>query len=221
MKIFVYDFETSGLPDFKNPSEGPQQPHIVECAALVYDADTGKLIEGYSAIGKPDGWEIPAELTAIHGISQEQALAEGVPEHEIVANFMRLHATANMRVAHNESFDARIARIAIKRFGDGRADYSAMSQEEKDAIADAFKPMPAFCTCNTAKGIMKLPATEAMRKSGRGSWFKAPNLAEAYQHFTGEPLQDAHRATSDARACARIYFALNPIKASAEEPALA
>ncbi|HFO1417848.1 TPA: hypothetical protein ACHIWN_005760 [Pseudomonas aeruginosa] len=40
---------------------------------------------------------------------------------------------------------------------------------------------------------------------------KLPTLAEAYKHFTGEDLVEAHRAMPDAEACARIYFALQGV----------
>ena len=32
-----YDTETTGLPDFKAPSEAQHQPHIVQLAALLVD----------------------------------------------------------------------------------------------------------------------------------------------------------------------------------------
>lgn len=37
MKIHVMDCETTGLPLFKEPSEDPRQPHIVELAAMLID----------------------------------------------------------------------------------------------------------------------------------------------------------------------------------------
>lgn len=37
-----YDNETNGLPLFKEPSNHPGQPHIVQLAAVLVDLDTGK-----------------------------------------------------------------------------------------------------------------------------------------------------------------------------------
>ena len=213
--ILFYDTETTGLPDYKNPSEGPQQPHIVELAAQLVDPET-LLVETFCAIVRPDGWQIPDDIAAIHGITQERALADGIPEHEVVARFLEMHSRATLRVAHSESFDARILRIAMTRFGDGRADSASMSQADKDAIANEYKAKPAYCTCNSAKGIMKLPATVAMKRTGKGSWYKAPSLAEAHQYFLKHPLQDAHRALADVEACARIYFAMNPPRGASD-----
>ena len=37
---------------------------------------------------------------------------------------------------------------------------------------------------------------------------KNPNLAEAYEFFTGEPLEDHHSANKDAVAALQIYLGI-------------
>lgn len=184
--INVFDFETTGIPDWKQPSEAGHQPHIVEVAALLCDA-TGNIIDRYQAIVRPNGWEISPDMTAIHGISQEQAMDEGIPETEALEGFLAIHARASIRAAHNATFDDRIARIAIARY------------HGKD-LADSFKESTTkFCTCYESRPVLNLPGK------------KLPTLAEAYKHFTGEDLVEAHRAMPDALACARVYFALKGV----------
>lgn len=192
MNILAYDTETTGLPVWKEPSESAVQPHIVEIAALLY-SPTGELIDEYSALVKPDGWTIPQETIDVHGISQEQAMDEGIPEAEALAGYLAIHARAGLRVGHNESFDARILRIAIKRYGTGA------TQEERDAMADLYKAGEAFCTCWKNKAVLAIPGP-------RG--YKLPTLAEAYQHYFGTAPEVAHRARADAEACGRIYFTM-------------
>lgn len=224
MKILSFDTETTGLPDWSQPSESPQQPHLVEIAAILFD-DDGAEIESFHALVQPDGWEWDADNEAFktHGITVEQCMADGIKEPEAVAQFLALHARADMRVAHNESFDARILRIALKRYGDGDSTYAdppgdtprwyAYTQDERDAIADAFKAAPKYCTCNAAKPIMKPPPTERMLANPRfRNSHKPPNLQEAHKHFLGSEFDGAHSALADARACARVYFAMNPPK---------
>ena len=80
--------------------------------------------------------------------------------------------------------------------------------------ADEWGKRPSFCTCNSTKGILKLPPTPKMVAAGIKA-YKSPNLAEAYKHFTGEELVGAHRALADAEACARVYFAMQPKKEAA------
>lgn len=192
-----YDTETSGLPLYRDPSEDPRQPHVVDLAMILTDADGG-IVSQFESLIRPDGWVIPQETSDIHGITTETALAQGQPEELVVAKFLETQALAACRVGHNEAFDQRMLRIAIKRFG-GR------TQEERDNIADLFKARPRFCTMNNSKPIMKLPPTARMNKS----WFKPPKLAEAYAFFfPGETIDGAHRAMADARATMRVFFAL-------------
>lgn len=205
MNILAFDTETTGMPVWKEPSESETQPHLVEICGLLYDSQSRELVDSYHAIVKPDGWTIPQEVIDIHGITNERAAAEGIPEAEALAGFLALHARAGLRVAHNQAFDARILRIAIKRYGAGA------TQEARDVLADAFKAAPAYCTCNSAKPIMQLPATEKMIASGKGHWFKPPTMQEAHQHFLGKPFEGAHGARADAEACARVYFALTAL----------
>jgi DNA polymerase III subunit epsilon len=198
-----YDTETTGLPLFSEPSEDPRQPHIVQIGACLIDMDTRETISEIDLIVRPDGWTIPDDVAAIHGITTERALAVGVAETMAVGLFMELWDTCDFRVGHNESFDARIMRIALMRHG-------TRPQEE----ADAWKAGKAQCTQLLATPILKLPPTEKMRAAGRFH-HKSANLREAYQHFMGKPLVGAHSAMADARACAEVYFA---IRGTAAQP---
>ncbi len=194
MKLF-YDTETTGLPDWKSPSESEHQPHIVEIGAALLD-DELNIIEQYEAIIKPDGWEISEQMTAIHGISHERAMDEGICEKEAVEAFLALHEKGLLRIGHNVSFDDRILRIAFKRYFN-------------DELADAFKLAPKFCTMWESKQIVKAPFKD---KKG----VKNPNLAEAYKFFTGEDIADAHRAMGDVMSTVAVYKGLEAWKVANE-----
>lgn len=194
MSTLVWDVETSGLPDFKARSNDPKQPHIVQIALCTYD-DNWNEISAVSAITKPDGWIITPELTAIHGISQERAMDEGIPEDDIVGLFIMAQGRSILKVAHNASFDVRLARIAMTRAG-----------FERDFI-EAIEARQTYCTCNSAKATVNLPPTEKMLAAGfRGP--KSPSLSECIKYFFGEELVGGHDALVDARGCARVYRAL-------------
>lgn len=213
MKIMAYDTETSGLPAFGEPSESPNQPHLVELAAVLLDHD-GSIAKTISHIIRPNGWnwDETSEAFKAHGISYEQAMDEGIPEADALYDFECLRSSADMRVAHNESFDAKILRIAYKRYGDGvdsgERHWSSYSQAEKDAIADTFAIMPKFCTMKASTNVVKLPPTEKMIAKGMGRLFKNPTLDEAYQHYFKRPITGAHRALSDAKHCADLFLAI-------------
>lgn len=189
-----FDTETNGLPLWREPSNHPDQPHLVQVAALLCDGpdDDGELLD---VIIRPDGWLIDGETAAIHGISHERALHEGIPEHEALRRFMALASRAGLRVAHNYPFDARIMRIALKRY-----------RGQMAADAWSFGP-PSYCTMRKSTALCALPATEKMIRAGF-KWPKSPKLGEAYRILFGEELLGAHDAAVDLRACRRIHHHL-------------
>lgn len=200
-----YDAETTGLPDFKAPSEAEHQPHIVQLAALLVDLDTRETLHTMDVIIRPDGWSIPEESSAVHGITQEHALEVGVSEESAIKEFMDLWG-GRLRIAHNEQFDARILRIALMRFlGDVAHSSSGLS------IADEWKQSPAQCTARMATPVCAIPPTGRMKAVGRFH-HKTPNLGEAYRHFFGRDFDCAHNALADVNACRDIYFAMQDVK---------
>lgn len=196
-----YDTETTGLPDFKAPSEAAHQPHIVQLAALLVDLDTRQTIQSMDVIVRPHGWTIPDEVAAVHGITTEHAADVGIPERLAVEMFMDLWNNRN-RVAHNEQFDARILRIALMRH-QGNIFHSPSGK----SVPDIWKEGRAECTARMATPICALPPTDKMKAVGRFH-HKTPNLGEAYRHFTGNDLQNAHSAMADVLACRDVYFAI-------------
>lgn len=191
-----YDFETSGLPAYSDPSEAPHQPHIVQAAAKLINVSTRRVIASIDLIAKPEGWEIPDDVAAIHGIDTAFALVHGVSETLIVEALHQMWQRAQFRVGHNQSFDARIMRIGMKRF-----DYSEEANE-------LWKSGESQCTGLLAKPIMQMPP------KGRFG-YKMPKLSEAYLHFTGMELEDAHSAMADVDACIAVYFGIQDLQAAA------
>lgn len=140
-----YDTETSGLPIFSAPSEDPGQPHIVQLAAALVDLDTRETLASLDVIVRPDGWEIPDAVAAVHGITTERAAALGVPESLALSLFLEMWAACRVRIAHNEQFDARIIRIAQHRAG------------ELESDLEEWKAGAAECTARLATPIVKCP----------------------------------------------------------------
>ncbi|MFT6550517.1 MAG: DNA polymerase-3 subunit epsilon [Zhongshania marina] len=179
--ILFFDTETTGLPKWKEPSDSPEQPHLVQLAAILADQDTQKIISSMDVIIRPDDWEISEEMTAIHGISQEQALAVGIPEALALDMFLNLWR-GGTTAAHNSNFDQRIIRIAIKRYNQNELMQEAWAVKENH-----------FCTMRAAQTVI-------------GG--KAPKLSEAYEHFTDKVLEGAHNAMADTTACMEVYWQL-------------
>lgn len=197
-KITFYDTETTGLPEWKIPSGDEKQPHLVSLTAIQCNADTEEILQRIDLIVRPNGWEIPQEVVKIHGITTEKALILGVYEPAAVGMLLEL-CRGSIRVAHNRTFDQRIIRIALKRYQNNETvDLWAEKEDHK-------------CTMQMSKPIMKLPM------NGRGG-YKNPNLAEAYKHFTGKELKNAHSSSADTQACMEIYFAMTREKPAETKP---
>ena len=188
-----YDTETNKLPLFNDPSDDPRQPHMVQLAAVMVDLDTLKTVQTMDVIIKPVGWIIEPENSAIHGITHEHAMDVGISE--VLATEMLLDMVGSrLRIAHNESFDARILRIATKRYFN-------------DERADTWKAGEAECTARLTTKICNLPPTPKMVAAKRNTP-KTPTMQEAYKHFFGKEFANAHSALADVLACRDVYFAV-------------
>ena len=74
-----FDTETTGLPkDWKAPiTDFNNWPRLVQLAFLTFDKEGNKINSGNYII-KPEGFLIPKESSAIHRITNEKALNDGV-----------------------------------------------------------------------------------------------------------------------------------------------
>lgn len=184
-ELVTFDTETNGMVSWKEKSEGDNQPHIVQIAALRVDEVTRQTKQSLDIIIKPVTWDIDQEMTDIHGITKEYAMDVGVPEDLAIEMFLAFHEGCSKRLAYNTTFDNRIIRIGIKRY-------------IGDKVADKWKAEPYECQMI------------ASRKHMGG---KNPKLAAAYQEICGKELVNAHTAMADTVACMDIYFALQDIQA--------
>lgn len=210
--ILFYDTETTGLPNWSMPSSDPSQPHITQIAAELCDEETGETILEMDMLVKPDGWEIPLELQTLTGITMERAMDEGQSAEFVLENFITMWKPSTIRCAHNETFDMRMIRIEIMR----SPEYSieTVGPEAGLSFADYWKKAPAFCTQSSSIKIINLPPTEKMIAAKRRGP-KPPNLAEAYEFFTGKKLEGAHNAKVDIMGAKAVYYGIKNHQAKA------
>lgn len=180
MKLF-YDTETTGKADFRAPASSPRQPRIVQLGALLTD-DGGHEVQSLNLIIKPNGFKIPAEASAIHGITDEIANLIGVDAKDALGLFRWFWSLAHVTVAHNKEFDLLMLDVEAHHLG----------MEQWD------EPKSEFCTMAAMTPICQLP--------GNYGDFKWPKLQEAHKHCFGHEFADAHDAMADVRACAKVYF---------------
>lgn len=192
-----YDTETSGMILWKERSHDPRQPHIVQLGWVTFAPD-GKEIGDHSVIVRPDGWFSDDEALRVHGITHERAMDEGIPENQVVEQWVDEQEHTDLRVCHQPRFDDRIMKIAMLRAGYSREDI------------DAILVKPKFDTCRAATNVIKPGPSAAMAAKGM-KMSRSVSLVECLAHFFDQPPDGAHDALWDARQCARLYWHLQTL----------
>src|ERR1035437_2332617 len=183
-----FDTETTGVPrNYKAPASDLRNwPRLVQIAWLLVDVENNE-IECAEHIVKPDGFTIPADAARVHGITTEMAAKEGVDLKLALAAVADSLSKASSLFAHNISFDEKILGAEFLRAG----------------LANLVESKPRRCTMQESTNYCRLP--------GRYG-FKWPTLQELHLKLFNQPIEGAHRALVDVRACARCYFELRRIK---------
>ncbi|MDA1004543.1 MAG: exonuclease domain-containing protein [Chloroflexi bacterium] len=108
--IAAFDIETTGLD--------PELDEIVQAAIVIVD-DAGQLLpQSWSTIVNP-GRPISPESTAVHGITNERAVRDGMPADEATSEILvRLAAAAEQGtpvVIYNAPFDLGFMQVRAER----------------------------------------------------------------------------------------------------------
>lgn len=196
----VIDTETTGLPLWKEHIGHPDQPDLVQIAALLFNPE-GNLVSSYASLIYPLSAIHPKALET-HGIALDYAREYGTSctvAAEVLKDFLD-HAT--VIIAHNVKFDAFLLNRLFWRT-------STVFPWQADRAL--------YCTMEESTAICQLPATAKMKSYNMGK-YKSPRLAEAYTHLFGvAPPNKAHDALADATACAEIFFELRRRKDELEK----
>lgn len=131
--ILVWDIETTGLPQSNRIEDCP---HIVSLAFAACSED-GEVLSHNSTLIRPDGWTIPEAATAVHKITTQDALARGLPLHEVLPAFLEAMGAARYAVAYSAIFDSTICMIEGYRLGLGWPDTPIYCL--KEAISERYK----------------------------------------------------------------------------------
>ena len=190
-RILFFDTETDGLPSdysFSAHCSPENWPHIVQLAWIVTDDEGNELSSGNKII-RPEGFVIPPEATAIHGISQQRALAEGEPRQKVLKKFQRILSNTYLNVAHNLWFDANVIAADMSRCG----------------MNDDILFSSGFCTMEGTTELCRLPFATDVHPEAEYKW---PKLTELHEFLFGSSFSGAHDAMNDVRATARCFWEL-------------
>lgn len=183
-RILVFDIESSGLPPRSKPYSDTaawSRCRIVQLAWQIFEP-SGELLSEGCHIVRPIGFTVPESATRIHGITHRQAMADGRPLADVIADFhadIERHSVSRL-VAHNIDFDRPVMMSEMVRLN------------VASHVIDRFERLDQFCTM----------------KAGTKPGERWPKLAALYQELVGKEMIGGHRADVDTSACAAIYFAL-------------
>ncbi|MBC8413173.1 3'-5' exonuclease [bacterium] len=182
-----FDTETTGLPkNWKAPvTDIDNWPRLVQIAWLQYDG-AGNKLSGKEYIIKPEGFTIPAEAAAVHGISTERAISEGVALMGVLEEFAGLVESSDFLVAHNMNFDEKILG----------------SEFIRNSLGNNILKKTRLCTMKASTDYCKLPGNYG---------YKWPKLSELHMKLFGHDFQEAHNAAVDIEACGRCFWELKRI----------
>ncbi len=170
-RLGVFDLETTGID--------VETSRIV--SAYVGAIDAEGTPKGVSWLADP-GVEIPAQASAVHGITTERARAEGRPAVDVVAEIVAvLRALLDQGVPlviYNAAYDLTLLNRECLRYG----------------IQPLVDPTPV---------IDPLVIDRAMDRYRKGK-----RTLEAAAEFYGVELMDAHDAEADAVAAGRVAQAI-------------
>ena len=183
----IFDTETTGLPKKWNAplTDSDNWPRCVQISWQIHDQGGG-LISNRDYLIKPDGYNIPYESEKIHGISTELAVQDGEDINNVLNFFQEDLEKVEFIIGHNVNFDRNILGAEFLRKG----------------LDDPFPSLKIIDTCTEET------ANICQIKGGPRGRYKLPTLTELYFFLFNDKFQEAHNATADVEATARVFFEL-------------
>jgi DNA polymerase III epsilon subunit-like protein len=186
-RYLFFDTETTGLPVKRN--ESPQNlsnwPYIVQIAWMLVDEHGLQIANGSNIIKQ--NVSISYQATAIHHITTEKMLREGVSPQTVYADFLESVENTEYIIAHNLEFDLPILECELLRNG---FDNTVLKQKKY------------FCTMKYGKELCRVYDRTGRRKN--------PKLSELFGelYFSDSTLQfeGLHSAAADMLVTYRCFM---------------
>lgn len=196
MKTVTLDCETTGLApkgaDYK--IQYMYYPYIVTFAYKINNEPVKEFIINQECRS------VPAEATAIHGVTNEMCAASPFTLPIVLLEFIGAAKGADFSIGHNIYFDSSTIKANVLRMIKQETAKEAFYQEieeilHKDRRIDTMMSTIKFC---------ELPGKYAGQ-------FKWPKLTELYEKlFPGEKF-DAHSSGADVDATYKCYLKLKEL----------
>ena len=183
--FLIFDTETTGLPKkWKAPlTDFDNWPRMVQLAWQCHD-EKGNFIFAKNHVITPDGYTVPEDVVAVHGITTEIAHEKGIPLKEALLDFIEDVKKAKFIIGHNVEFDINIVGSELLRC----------------EMEEIMTTSPRLCT--------KIESTEYCAIRNKSGGLKSPTLTELHVKLFGVPFPEAHNAAADVEATSRCFLEL-------------
>lgn len=159
-----------------------KQPYIVQYAHNIVETN-GKFWHIEESLNKyfHVPVHIPQKAVDIHGITNDMLVGR-VMIYAVLHDILRKMEVVDVIAGHNVGFDMNMLFVEAKRIGEQQR---VVELEPK--LIDTMKE-----------------SKDAVQATGKTGKLKNPKLVEAYRHFTGRELVDAHDAMADVDATTEV-----------------
>ncbi|MCU4176994.1 DNA polymerase III subunit alpha [Carboxylicivirga sp. N1Y90] len=183
--FLIFDTETTGLPKkFKAPlTDFDNWPRMVQLAWQCHDVE-GNLLFAKNHVITPEGYTIPEDVVAVHGISTEIAHEKGIPLKDALLDFVEDVKKAKFIIGHNVEFDLNIVGAELLRC----------------EMEEILTSSPSLCT--------KDESTEYCGLRNKSGTIKPPTLTELHIKLFNAPFPEAHNAAADVEYTTRCFLEL-------------
>jgi len=177
MTLVCFDTETTGLD--------VQKEHIIQLSLVKFETENWQVLDQRDWYILPEGnFTIAAEAEAVHHISKQFLLENGVSLRSVYDDLQAFTAGCDMLSYNGNGYDAPILHYNLARLGldfafDGRTWYDALLLE-------------------------RIHTAGQVDENGE----KLPNnLTAAYTRYYGHPFEGAHNSLDDVMATIEVFKA--------------
>lgn len=176
MLYAAFDTETSGLFDYSKPADAEGQPRLASFAMILLDVDLHES-DIIDVLVKPIGWVMAPEATAVHGLTNERLLRDGVDLSGVLERYASVISNGYILAGYSVAYDCKIMRGEMRRLG----------------MPDLYETTPIFDAMQECRSFV------TKQGGGRG----APKLSDCCSYL-GIEQPAAHSALGDAWSVVHI-----------------
>ena len=177
MISLIFDTETTGIPRHPN-ARGETQPRILEWGGVLVDG-RGRILKELNLLINPEC--LPPKLDRMSMDSAGIKKITGIEFDDLAQEPIFADVASQIRPFFAEADQVIAHNLPFDE---------TMMQMDLERAKIVEWPWPAIHTCTA--------------QEHQDEWGRRPRMLQLFEHYTGEPLQQTHRALDDVMALLEI-----------------